>query len=81
MWEYLLVGVRWDETQEGWRYRLVPEGAARLSTTTLDESDALNELGRQGWELVTVGEVSVVHPRLHATVLQPRYYFKRRVEP
>jgi hypothetical protein len=83
MWEYAQIKYRgsWDADGkfEGWDgWEVAPKGVKGPPEKDAD-GDALNHMGKEGWELVAIDEVVVRDPQRERGDLQHcrRYTFKR----
>lgn len=75
-WEYLVLGwlPEMSNSPEGWRTTDEP-GPNRLA---YDLTEAMNVLGREGWELVSVTQIQIPH---REWPLHPKLFFKRPSPP
>ena len=54
-WEYQVITYRWDQESQN----LVWSDRRGLAVTEETVSSRLNELGREGWELISIEKISI----------------------
>jgi hypothetical protein len=80
-WEYLFIYFSFDALREGWYPTYIGDPTLEALLEDDTQNEAANNLGEQGWEMVSYAPIVETHSMLNKVLLEStRMVFKRPKE-